>query len=559
MSIEARNRPLPDWFTKIRTAQTRLPRFQRGEAWDHSSVTQIFNTVLQGLPVGAALILEIGNDEPFISRTLKGAPEDGERVTEHLLDGQQRVTALWRGLHNNYDERTYFLFLKPDDETGMPYYVASVSRWKKEGDAKRRPFWADDPAEQWKRRMIPLDLLAPDIDAQGQFREWAKRAIEGQEDREKVADQAAVVRQAFASFNLPFLSLPVTTKRETALDDFIKMNTSAEPLSIYDVVVAQVESGTGRSLHDLVAETKESHPAIANYYPVDQLALYASALLQSRSPTNSSYLAKDFGSELLANWHKFLDGVGRAVDFLEQERVFDAARLPTDIVVPVLVAFWGLAPKGLDAEGRSRAISRRYLWRAFFSDRYEKSTSSRSLTDFNELKALSNGTGGATPIILDDEQSPLPEPQQLLTVGWPVRRDRIARAVLAVSLKHGGLDLADGSSATRANLARREYHHLFPVAQLSRMGMTDDRIYISLNCALVTWRTNRSIGAKTPERYLAERRDGSGLGEAEVRARLASHLIPYDEMVAGDYDLFLHKRAEMIHAAMKLACAGEAF
>jgi hypothetical protein len=32
MSIEARNRLLPDWFTRIRTRQTVLPRFQRFEA-----------------------------------------------------------------------------------------------------------------------------------------------------------------------------------------------------------------------------------------------------------------------------------------------------------------------------------------------------------------------------------------------------------------------------------------------------------------------------------------------------------------------------------------------
>ena len=110
MSIEARNRLLPDWFTRIRTHQTVLPRFQRFEAWDCANVTQLFNTILRDLPVGAVLVLEIGNVEPFISRTLKGAPTTGERVTEHLLDGQQRLTALWRGLHNNYDDRTYFVF-----------------------------------------------------------------------------------------------------------------------------------------------------------------------------------------------------------------------------------------------------------------------------------------------------------------------------------------------------------------------------------------------------------------------------------------------------------------
>ena len=105
------------------------------------------------------------------------------------------------------------------------------------------------------------------------------------------------------------------------------------------------------------------------------------------------------------------------------------------------------------------------------------------------------------------------------------------------------------------NLARREYHHLFPDAHLRAKGVPDDKIYLSLNCALVTWHTNRNISAKEPERYLAERRDGTDLGENEIRARLATHLIPYDEMVSGDYQAFLAKRASLIHEAMIKLCA----
>jgi hypothetical protein len=556
MSIEARNRLLPDWFSRIRTHQTVLPRFQRFEAWDHSRVTQMFNTILQDLPVGAGLILEIGDEEPFISRTLKGAPEKGERVTEHLLDGQQRLTALWRGLHNNYEDRTFFLFLATDDETGLPFYVDSIARWKKDGDVDFRPVWANQPKEQWKRRMIPLHLFAPDISAQQSFREWAKAAIESPEERDQVSDRSALLRQKFATFNLPFMSLPVTTKKQIALDVFIKMNTSAAALSIYDIVVAQVEAGMGKSLHDLVADTKKACPNLSAYYPPEDLALYASALLQGRAPTNSTYMAKDFGQLLLTNWETFLSGVSRTVDFLEQERVFDAARLPTDVVVPVLVALWGLAPKGLDAEGRARLILRKYLWRAFFSNRYEKSTNTRALADFVELKPMVMGTGTTEPNIFSDALHPLPLAQEMMDAGWPVRKDRLARAILALALKQGGNDLADGGAATRASLTRREYHHLFPDAHLTRLGVPDNQIYVSLNCALVTWRTNRNISDKDPERYLAERRVATELGEAEVKARLATHLIPYEEMVANDYPAFLKARATLVHAAMTTLCAG---
>lgn len=85
--------------------------------------------------------------------------------------------------------------------------------------------------------------------------------------------------------------------------------------------------------------------------------------------------------------------------------------------------------------------------------------------------------------------------------------------------------------------------------------MPSDRIYLSLNCALVTWQTNRNIRDKTPEHYLAERRDGTDLGEPEVRARLATHLIPFDEMVSNDYQAFLNKRASMMFDKMTKLCS----
>ncbi len=554
MAINAQNRALPDWFTRIRTRQITLPRFQRFEAWGYSNVTQLFNTMLQDLPVGSLLVLEIGNEEPFISRTLQGAPATGERVTEQLLDGQQRLTALWRGLRNNYEERTYFLYMSPDEETGMPYYVDSIARWRKQGDNEPRPFWANKPQEQWKRRMIPLDLCAPGEEGTQQFRMWAKLAISDRDERDEITDTISLIRGKFASFNLPHLSLPVGTKPEIALDVFIKMNTSATPLSIYDIVVAQVEAGFGTSLHDLVADSRKKCPTIAEYYSLEDLTLYAGALVQGRAPTNATYMSKDFYEHLLANWDSFLMGVSRTATFLEEERIFDSARLPTDVVIPVLVALWAVAPDGLDGEGRARTVLRKYLWRAFFSNRYEKSTGSRSLTDFNELKPLVTGRGASSPTIFDGEQHALPHLQELILASWPKKKDRVARGILAIALKHGGLDLADGSPVSRANLAKREYHHLFPDAHLKRLGVVDDKIYLSLNCAVVTWRTNRDISDKEPEHYLAERRDGTNLGETEVRARLASHLIPYDEMVKGDYNAFLEKRAELIHFEMTKLC-----
>ena len=103
-------------------------------------------------------------------------------------------------------------------------------------------------------------------------------------------------------------------------------------------------------------------------------------------------------------------------------------------------------------------------------------------------------------------------------------------------------------------------------------GIPDEQIYRALNCALITWRTNRVISAKDPIVYLKERADNSTLGDAEVKRRLKTHLIPYSKLLVGysglsdesrksrvknDYQSFLLKRAEIMEQVAGKLCAGE--
>ncbi len=44
--------------------------------------------------------------------------------------------------------------------------------------------------------------------------------------------------------------------------------------------------------------------------------------------------------------------------------------------------------------------------------------------------------------------------------------------------------------------------------------------------------------------------DGTDLKEADLRKRLSTHLIPYDEMIKGDYESFLEVRAKLNELCM---------
>jgi hypothetical protein len=151
---------------------------------------------------------------------------------------------------------------------------------------------------------------------------------------------------------------------------------------------------------------------------------------------------------------------------------------------------------------------------------------------------------------------PLPELEEIKIAGWPKKRERLARATLAVTFRSGANDIADGSVITPSNAPHREYHHLFPVAYLRDRGVREASASVALNCALITWRTNRAISAKAPLAYLTERAEAAALGEQQIRDRLTSHGIDFDDLANEDFEQFLHNRAELVRNAFERLVTG---
>ena len=162
--MEARNRKIGDWYGKVKRGEIKLPRFQRYEAWNRHQVRSLLETVIRNLPLGITLILEV-DKEKFISRFLETAPTSNERIHEHLLDGQQRLTALWRTLQNNYQWETYYIYIKSFDTKEQDLDDMTVfcrGRYKRENGDRRYPLWCDAPAQCLQRGYLPTDLLKPE-------------------------------------------------------------------------------------------------------------------------------------------------------------------------------------------------------------------------------------------------------------------------------------------------------------------------------------------------------------------------------------------------------------
>ncbi len=591
-SSKAQDRSLGVWFHNIQQGAVKLPRFQRFEAWDRWRITSFLNTIISNLPVGVTLALEVAGQEKFDSRYISTAePATPSTVTQHLLDGQQRLTAFWRSMHNNYEWETFFVYLPQFDrgetKSGSETEIRCLPRWFNKHQL-RMPRWAEEPTKCLERGLVPVSLLRPG-DVSKEIEHWLDEATkplkpqptdvdaftkleEFGEFKKALSDEISALRVRVTQFNLPYLSLPADTSKDVALQVFINMNTNSKPLSLYDIIVAEVESVAEQSLHDLVASLTDKCPKARRYGNVSDLILSTSALLQEKLPNTRGMIEMD-KKQLLANWPKLESGVERMASFLESQGVFDESRLPTNAVLAVIAAAYELIPEDGDFLAKAEKLLRRYLWSAFFTDRYENTAASRAYADFKAIKALLKNTKFtdkdlASVPVLNRAEFPLADVDSLMAAGWPKAAGIEARAVLAVTTFLGAIDFADHKTATYDRIQKREYHHVFPDALLAEAAIPS---FLALNCALITWKTNRIVGRKDPLDYLKDRVDWADV--TVVRERLKSHLISFDllskahyakldgdalkQKLGADFTEFLRDRAELVVIAMELLAGGE--
>lgn len=598
-SSKAQDRTLGVWFQAIQQGQVKLPRFQRYEAWDRGRITSFLNTIINNLPVGVTLALDVAGDEKFISRYIVSAdPAVPGTVMQHLLDGQQRLTAFWRAMHNNYEYEDYFIYLPQFDnreaKQSADVEVYCQARWKNK-KGTRFPVWTDNSAKCLERGLFPIDLLCPGDKATA-VDEWIKTATIGMKPskddpdafeklesytavKESLKQEINTLRERVTHFNLPYLSLPSNTPKDVALQVFINMNTNSKPLSLYDIIVAEVESVAGKSLHDLEEHLVSKCPKAARFGDVRNLILATSALLQEKTPNNKGMVEMD-KQVLLDNWEKLEHGLERMANLLESQGVFDEARLPTSNVLAVVAAAYELVPEHGDFVAKAEKLLRAYLWSSFFTDRYENSAASRAYADFIGVKDRHRGIKAflSTPDFDEKALSEVPvfnrnehelaDVDALMAAGWPKKMGIEARGILAVSNYFGAHDFADSKPASFESIQKREYHHIFPDALLSEAGIDS---YYALNCALITWKTNRIIGRKDPLDYLKERVQWAD--ELAVSNRLKTHLVSFDLLskahyqgldgeglktqLEADFREFMRDRAKLVHKAVVRLAAGE--
>ena len=584
--IEYERRTVREWLLALLSGSLALPLFQRSYVWTDKKTSDLVMALFRGHPVGTMLLIdrysqpvpkrasteELRRLERFSPRSLAGARADLDNCRELILDGQQRLTSLWRALEltpetglEEAESHGHQAFLQVDDLNARNMKPSDVT-WPSKNQAEHLA----SPRQASTENLIPLKLFDPRAadPAKGPnedpLKAWCRAAADNAADAAddlwwRISEQ---LRKPLLDRNIWYARLPADMSRSDAIQVFVKVNESSAVIRKFDIAVAEYDRGTqGRSLRDEISRWADSTTHAEAFFGADEeamipkageLVLKVACLQERKAPTDSQYTSPSVIARLRdgTKLRTIFDGMAWTFDFLGEECIWRDKHLPSAVPLRVLPALWPELKANADdsdLEGRTRRCLRAYLWRAFVTERYNQAANTRLKEDFEGLQHTLRELRGGSDVLKALERHvpifsssyPLPEHDALSDLGEPLapptRKNSLSRSLLVASLHGRALDFGSGEPVSASNVRNREAHHVFPTGFLRPATENAKQINHCLNYALVSGPTNRRIAAKPPHMYLRDRyRADSSLTESELRRRIESHMIPYGSLIVRD-------------------------
>lgn len=503
-------------LAKIAEGDIKIPAFQRGFVWNQEQIIALLDSIYRNYPVGSVLLWST-SERLKSSRNLGGLSlpdREPDLPLNYVLDGQQRLAtifaAFWHDRHFEDEEGPYSvdpnifnLSFRFDDEAFIPTESAEEAR-----------------------PTIPLSSL---FDTEALFAQLEKLSTNHQR-------AAKALFSRLNNYELPVVTISKRSKDEVGVI-FERINSTATMLSTLDLLIAWTWSEDFH-LQEALNELREILDAKGFGELPDRIVLQSLAAILEESTKTKTILSLDPG-EVQRRFPEVGEAMARAVDFLSTEfRVYSLDFLPHLQQLVGLSFFYSL--KESPSADQASAL-RKWFWKTAFSRRYSAQTDEKMDTDLAFVRALcTEDYSGLTGYSSELHQSILL--RQKLSKSNPY-----TRAFLLLLAQRSPLDLING---TRVDLGqalssynRKEYHHIFPRAFLTKRGMSAEKVNNLCNFTFLPAGSNKRISQKEPAHYIVNL-----VPEGQRKEIFESNLMPlrmeiYSE---NDYDEFQKQRADLI-------------
>lgn len=488
-----------------------IPNFQRYFDWNKEDIRSFLESVFNDYYVGSFLLWEASEDPNLAVEPIKGVEEATGQVDHIILDGQQRMTALYYAIKspsfslkgNGKRHCYYFLDLRAFIEDGSreDIVVMREKKLSREDSFKELlfPFYELESLREW------IDGFEDYLDTQTFGETLAANQVKN--IRRTIEKR---LRHVWDGFEIPYVTLPSTMDLVHVADVFEKINSKGKPLNTFDLLIARLLK-YGIKLKDLWDRACDEYPNIKRYdeftektrMSVFQIMslLYHPASSSKRRDILNIYenLSISDKTQFEGYWKICIESLNKAIDRLENMRDGFGVRSEKDIpfmpALPMLAAFIARIENSPNEPISYQKIQQWY-WSATITSAYSSSAESQMASDFKEVtrwlddeNAVSsvvikarNDLGGTNFLDVDEQSSVL------------------YRAVLSIIALAGAKDFATGQNLENARENQKD--HIFPKSPTVGFG-AHDKVDSVLNMTWMSGDTNMLIKrAKKPSEYI---------------------------------------------------------
>lgn len=425
--IVARQVALADLLDGIGEGKVVLPDFQRDFDWEPDEVIALVATVVSDWPAGSLLLMR-GRPEFFRTRAFEHAPTQASSTEYVVLDGQQRLTALYHALRGR-GPRVYALKCGelPDptevsiDEIEGAVFATDLEKWEATFDL----------STQAERQVMPLYALssAPD------FFDWRDSVIAAGDPRQRTSlseKLTGLYRNLLGNVNhydFPSVVLNHDLESEAVARIFERINRTGQRLNTFDLLVARAYA-PGWNLRDRWDEARRESDVLERFLGDDGLPILQLVALRDQEDVRQPALLKLRPEPIRDQWPGAVEAMEKAIAFCRDQGALDPGSLPYKAMLLTLGGVLWARPAA------DPGVLEHWFWGAAISGAYDSASSTRVVADYKALlRAIDAGEFLSAPPVSQEE------------LVQATRRSRPAfwRTMCALLNRSNAVDLLTGS------------------------------------------------------------------------------------------------------------------
>ena len=567
---------LSELMREVSTGKEQLPEFQRGWTWDNDRIRGIIASLSQGYPMGAIMRLEYGNENVrFKYRTIEGVTVTGVTPEFLILDGQQRLTSMYRATcckepvettteKGKEIKRFYYLDIKKclDESEDRVDAVIDVPSDRKIKTNFDRDVVLDLSTREleFEHEMFPINIIFDSnaredwADGYKEYHEYDKAFME------KYKQFRTQVIDTIVGYKLPVITLGKETPREAVCKVFENVNTGGVPLTVFELVTATFATydfdlrkdwiecrdkirGKGETLNTDVMEGVDETSFLT------AITLYTTYLSDKMTTCKKKdVLALNF-EDYKKNRDILLEGYKMARKFLFQQYVFRKRDLPYTTQLIPLSAICAVIRTATFNLPSTQKILAKWFWCGIMGEMYGGANETRYATDIEDVVADIQGKDSQNRTI----NAAYFSATRLLSL--QTRNSAAYKGIMALVYREQCRDFMQGITMdiVKSMDESPDIHHIFPEAYCKKMGLDKSKWNSIVNKTPLLPASNRQIGGDAPSVYSGNIMKKAEIDEVELRFRIESHLVNYDYLIADDFDHYFIARAKAILKVIEAA------